>query len=163
MVMQINQELCAGCGDCITACPENAIYLVNQRAVIDGSLCSQCKACVEACPNEAIAVLSVDSPDASIVALPVAESRPVPVPEQAALLGKPAPARSLAPWAGTALAFLGREIVPRLAEALVTALERRLTRPAIANTTPSSASSTRIAAHGGGERRRVRYRRGRAE
>jgi len=93
------------------------------------------------------------------VALPAAESRPIPAPEQAALPEKLTPARSLAPLAGTGLAVLGREIVPRLAEVLLATLERRLTRPATAKIAPLSEPSTRMAAQSG-EQRRVRYRRG---
>jgi ferredoxin len=35
MKMQVNQELCAGCGTCMDECPEGAIQLVDQKAVID--------------------------------------------------------------------------------------------------------------------------------
>jgi ferredoxin len=35
MVMQVDQELCAGCGVCVDACSTGAIHLVEQRAEID--------------------------------------------------------------------------------------------------------------------------------
>jgi len=85
----------------------------------------------------------------------------VPVRDQAALPETAAPARGLAPLAGAALAFLGREIAPRLADALIAALERRLARPTTTSIAPASSSSRSPTAQGRGEQRQARYRGGR--
>jgi NAD-dependent dihydropyrimidine dehydrogenase PreA subunit len=161
MFIQVNQELCDGCGVCVETCPVGAIQLVDQRAVIDDALCTQCEACVDACPNGAITALSVPARSAPIVALPAAESRIVPARDQAALPETAAPARGLASLAGAVLAFLGREIAPRLADALITALERRLARPTTTSIAPASSSSRSLTAKSRGEQRQARYRGGR--
>ncbi len=162
MVIQVNQELCAGRGVCVEACSVGAIQLVDQWAVIDDALCTQCEACADACPNGAIAALSIPARSTSIVALPAAESQIIPARGQATLLETAAPARSLAPLAGAALAFLGREIAPRLADVLIAALERRLARPTTTSIAPVSTSSRSLTAQGRGERRQARHRGGRA-
>jgi NAD-dependent dihydropyrimidine dehydrogenase PreA subunit len=160
MVIQVNQELCTGCGVCIDACSVGAIQLVDQRAVIDDALCTACEVCIEACSNEAISTRSMPEPSVSIVTLPAAEAHPVPVWEKAALPEKALPARGLVPLAGAALGFLGRELAPRLVDVVVNTLERRLAR-STTTTAPYVSTPTRVRTTGGrGERRQTRYRSG---
>jgi ferredoxin len=45
---------CIGCGLCVTACPQEAISLVDGRAVIDPSKCLSCGQCVLRCPVKSI-------------------------------------------------------------------------------------------------------------
>jgi NAD-dependent dihydropyrimidine dehydrogenase PreA subunit len=161
MVIQVNQELFAGCGVCIEACSDGSIQLVDQRAVIDEALCTQCEACMDACPNEAITALSLPAHNRSIAVLPAAEPRLVPVQGQAALPETAAPARGQRPIAGSVLAFLGSDVAPRLVDVLITALERRLSRLTTSSVIPVSTSSRIPAIQGRGERRQARYHRGR--
>ena len=49
-------DLCTGCGDCVTACPEEIIAIDEaQHAIVDfqrgSGLCSFCGACAEVCPE----------------------------------------------------------------------------------------------------------------
>jgi NAD-dependent dihydropyrimidine dehydrogenase PreA subunit len=161
MVIQVNQELCTGCGVCIDACSVGAIQLVDQRAVIDDALCTTCEACIEACSNEAITTCSIPEPSVSIVTLPAIEAHQVPILEKVTLPGAVAPARGLVPLAGAALAFLGRELAPRLVDVVVNTLERRLARSTTTIVSPVSTSTRVRTTAGRGERKQVRYRSGR--
>lgn len=162
MAIAINQELCSGCGVCMEACSVGAIQLVEQCAEIDDALCTQCEACVDACPNGAIIAISEPAQSTPILALTATETQTNPTPTSAALSAAVPSNHGLARLAESTLAFLGREVAPRLVDALVTALERRLTTPATSMKTSFSASPERPARIGRGTRRQVRYRGGRA-
>ena len=45
---------CHGFGDCVKACPFDAVHIVNGIAVVDREACKACGKCVAACPNELI-------------------------------------------------------------------------------------------------------------
>ena len=161
MAMQVNQELCAGCGTCVDVCSVGAIQLVDWRAVIDENLCTGCEACIEACPNEAITVRPIQESIVSIVKQPVVDARPIPVWDQPALPETARPEHGLATMAGAALAFLGREAAPRLVDVVISALERRFARSSTTAVTPLSTSSRVITTQSRGKHRQVRYRGGR--
>jgi NAD-dependent dihydropyrimidine dehydrogenase PreA subunit len=161
----INAERCNGCGACIEVCPTGAMYLVDGKAVVDSALCQECEACIAACPTGAI-VRTEEAPASG------AELRRVPAlrpePEIIRIKTQPAPvpwrARVL-PVVGAALAWAGREIVPRLAEHLLYDLDRRTAEgrlPAAPEGTAegSPSISGRGGGRGGGRRRRRRRRGG---
>jgi len=162
MIIRVNREICDGCGVCAEACSVEAIQLVEQQAVIDEELCTQCEACIAACPNGSIAALPIPVSSTSIVALPVVESRMIPALTQKTLPETATPTRGLAPLAGAALAFLGREVAPRLADVLITALERRFAHPLSTAIAPASPPSRSQTARDKGERKQARFRGGRA-
>ncbi len=56
MPATVNVETCNGCGECVEACPLDAITLENDKAVIDPDTCSDCGACADVCPTESITV-----------------------------------------------------------------------------------------------------------
>jgi NAD-dependent dihydropyrimidine dehydrogenase PreA subunit len=160
MIIQVDRELCTGCGVCMDACTTGAIQLVDQRAVIDDVLCTHCQACAETCPNEAITAILTPAQSIIMAALPETDSRAVPGQQSETPSVTETPAPRLATLTSTTLAFLGHEVAPRLADIFFTALERRLARPATTSTTLPSTSSSRHTSQCGGERRRTRYRRG---
>lgn len=123
--MLIDLEKCDGCGACVDHCPVGAAYLVEGMAVIDPEICQQCETCIEVCPAEAI---TAGVPAPVPVPAPVCGSDEMVVSSTATVLARPSLARRVAPWAGLALAVVGREVVPRLADALLAAVERRLER-----------------------------------
>ena len=54
MKIVVDLEKCRGMGDCVTACPEDAISMVDGVAVINESECDLDGICIPACPNGAI-------------------------------------------------------------------------------------------------------------
>jgi Fe-S-cluster-containing hydrogenase component 2 len=56
MAAQVNKETCTGCGECVEACPLEAIEIQDDLAVVDDETCGDCGACVDVCPVEAITV-----------------------------------------------------------------------------------------------------------
>lgn len=50
----IDNDKCTGCGICTKICPQQAITIQDDVAVIDQVLCSHCGDCAQACPAGAI-------------------------------------------------------------------------------------------------------------
>ncbi len=56
-IINIDPDLCTGCGDCVQACPEGAIQLVDGKArLVADNYCDGLGACVGECPEGAISV-----------------------------------------------------------------------------------------------------------
>jgi len=49
MAAVVDKEKCTGCGDCVEACPSNAITMQEEKAQISPDDCIDCGACVDAC------------------------------------------------------------------------------------------------------------------
>ena len=53
-MFNIDSDKCTGCGVCVDACPQHAISVRNNLAVINQGLCGQCGICAQICPTGAI-------------------------------------------------------------------------------------------------------------
>jgi Fe-S-cluster-containing hydrogenase component 2 len=155
----VNREVCRGCGTCVEDCPVGAISMVDDFAFINQEDCTACGLCVNSCPQGAI--IEVLEPEVEALApwppAPAEQAimRPSSPPAMREPALPPAPLTNrLLATAGVTLAFLGREIVPRLAVALVDAVERRLSQDA-------TVTPTRRSPGGAGGQRGRRRRRGR--
>jgi len=61
-IVQIDEARCDGCGECIPACAEGAIALVNGKARLSSDvLCDGLGACLGECPQGAITVVERDA------------------------------------------------------------------------------------------------------
>jgi len=171
----IDRTTCAGCTACVDVCPTSAISLDESEgvAVIDQALCTECLACLDVCPTGAIQ--RAESPE--LVPALVMEGKAVegeviegevilaPATRPLALARQPG---RLAALAGTALTFVGSWLLPRAADALVGAVERRLARgtnPASSVTSLRSGDGPQMrqTGRGRGGRGRQRWRRRRGK
>jgi ferredoxin len=61
-IIEIDEELCDGCGLCIPSCAEGALQMVNGKAkLVSDSLCDGIGNCLGECPQGAIRVIKLQS------------------------------------------------------------------------------------------------------
>jgi len=133
----VDDKRCTGCAICAEACSTGAIAIVDEIATINQERCDACEACVEACPNGAILVVTEAVEEKAMLPRVQPRSHVAPMRPASPIV----PLRTqLVPLVGSALAFLGREVVPRLIPRLVNALDRNannstttISRPALAS------------------------------
>ena len=161
-MITVDREKCTACGACVTACPTGAIHLVQGElgsyAEVDQTKCRHCEACLNACPEHAIVSTAEPAIEGELV--PV-RAKPLPVRQVRSVQAAPQALALL----GAAMAFAGREILPRVTTALLDAWDRRAGRPAPAPrnstwTQPAPGPAASMFGRGGRQRRR-RRRRGR--
>ncbi len=57
-IIEIDEELCDGCGQCVPACAEGAIQVIDGKArIIDEKFCDGLGACLGHCPRGAIRII----------------------------------------------------------------------------------------------------------
>jgi len=127
-LITVNEELCNGCGNCVTGCAEGALAIIDGKAkLVNEVFCDGLGACLGECPTGALKVVEVEAedfnPDAVTKHL-TSQGRAVPdhMPDPASLrLGAPkahggCPSRqvmSLAqPASGCQQANVARQLAP---------------------------------------------------
>lgn len=64
-MVQINKELCIGCGKCVKDCPVFCISITDHKASASGD-CMNCGHCAALCPKEAVSIPGYDMDDVEI-------------------------------------------------------------------------------------------------
>jgi NAD-dependent dihydropyrimidine dehydrogenase PreA subunit len=123
-MVTINDADCNGCGICVDGCPTGALVLQNNHAFIHQDLCQDCHSCIEACPQGAILAGEKYPASGDVIRIP---ANPEPATNMLAESSEQMPLREiLLPAIGSVLLWTGRELVPRLADLALTALDRRI-------------------------------------
>jgi ferredoxin len=63
-IVEIDEEKCDGCGDCVPSCAEGAIRIINGKAkVVSETYCDGFGACLGECPQGAISIVEREAPE----------------------------------------------------------------------------------------------------
>jgi Pyruvate/2-oxoacid:ferredoxin oxidoreductase delta subunit len=63
-IIEINDERCNGCGQCVLACAESAIKIVDGKArLISDIYCDGLGACLGECPQDALKIVEREAPE----------------------------------------------------------------------------------------------------
>ena len=57
-IIEIDEELCDGCGQCVPSCAEGSLQIVDGKAkMVSDNLCDGLGACLGECPNDALKIV----------------------------------------------------------------------------------------------------------
>ena len=62
-IIEINEELCNGCGQCVTGCAEGALEIIGGKAkIVADHFCDGLGACICHCPTGALQIIEREAP-----------------------------------------------------------------------------------------------------
>lgn len=167
----VDADLCQGCGECVDACPRQAIHVEGGVAIIDQERCDACEACFGTCPQGAIYVVVDARQEETYLPAPAQESTVAETGLMVSPRVRPVYGVSREPRPSSALSivrFLGREVLPRAVGAFLAVWDsqqgRRASSSEVAKSGSSVAPAGKITGGRPGSRHRARHgrRRGRS-
>ncbi len=100
-IIEIDQEKCDGCGNCVPACAEGAIEIINNKAkVIGDKYCDGLGACIGDCPQNALHIVERKADDFDEKAVEELLRQKASAKERAKPAGCPSAALKTFPAAG---------------------------------------------------------------
>ena len=63
-IIEIDEDKCTGCGECVTKCAEGALAIIDGKAkVVNEVFCDGLGACIGECPEGALKIIERDAPE----------------------------------------------------------------------------------------------------